>query len=186
MFTRPYSIYIDKRPMRIAFLVSPESTSLEVVDQIIDYNRSLWGGRFNPIILTDGKTIDDKWWQFLRDIDPDVINPLVRLGDELIERFENFLSPLKIEQFREDEQSNPRTQVSVYNTPAGIDLNSLSFPDHWLWHGKPTLGIFNLDEMEDDIGKRFVLRNFGTYEPTKTRFHRCVTFRVPRSLESTL
>ena len=172
--------------MRIVFLVNPESTSLEVVDQIIDYNRSLWGGRFNPIILTDGHTIDDKWWQFLRDIDPDVINPLVRLGDELIERFENFLSPLKIEQFREDEQSNPRTQVSVYNTPAGIDLNSLSFPDHWLWHGKPTLGIFNLDEMEDDIGKRFVLRNFGTYEPTNTRLHIGGTFRVPRSLESTL
>ena len=73
MVTRPYSIYIDKRPMRIVFLVNPESTSLEVVDQIIDYNRSLWGGRFNPIILTDGHTIDDKWWQFLREIDPDVI-----------------------------------------------------------------------------------------------------------------
>ena len=90
MVTRPYSIYIDKRPMRIAFLVNPESTSLEVVDQIIDYNRSLWGGRFNPIILTDGHTIDDKWWQFLRDIDPDVINPLVRLGDELIESLRIF------------------------------------------------------------------------------------------------
>ena len=73
MFTQPYSIYIDKRPMRIAFLVNPLSTSTKKIDQIMDYNRSLWGGRFNPIMLTDGHTIEDKWWKFLRDIDPDII-----------------------------------------------------------------------------------------------------------------
>ena len=117
MLNRPYSIYIDKRPMRIAFLVNPESTSLDGVDQIIDYNRSLWGGRFNPIILTDGHTIDDKWWQFLRDIDPDVIKPLVHLDSKLIEKIENFLSPLEIEQFREDQQSTLRTRIDIRNPP---------------------------------------------------------------------
>ena len=71
MFTRPYSIYIDKRPMRIAFLVHPESTSLEVrLIKSLTITDRLWGGRFNPIILTDGHTIDDKWRQLLRDIDP--------------------------------------------------------------------------------------------------------------------
>ena len=172
--------------MRIAFLVNPESTSLEEVDQIIDYNRSLWGGRFNPIILTDGKTIDDKWWQFLRDIDPDVIKPLVPLDTELIERFENFLSPLAIEQFREDQQSTLRTQINTRNAPAGFDINLLNFPALWTLHGDPTLGIFNLDEMDDDIGKRFVLRNFGTYELTHTTYHIGGSFSVPRSLEGTL
>lgn len=186
MFTRPYSIYIDKRPMRIAFLVNPESTSLDEVDQIIDYNRSLWGGRFNPIILTDGHTIDDKWWQFLRDIDPDVIKPFVPLDLELLEKIEKFLSPMKIEKPRDYEQSDLRMKVRVHDTPAGINVNSLDFPDHWAWHGKPTLGIFNLDEMDDDIGKRFVLRNFGTYEPTNTTLHISRTFSIPCSLEDAL
>ena len=186
MFTRPYSIYIDKRPMRIAFLVNPESTSLEEIDQIIDYNRSLWGGRFNPIILTDGHTIDDKWWQFLRDIDPDVIKPLVPLDIELIEKFEDFLSPLKIENPRDHAQADLRMRVRVDDTPAGINVNSLNIPDHWAWHGKPILGIFNLDEIEDDIEKRFVLRNFGTYEPTGTTFHRSRAFSVPFSLKEAL
>ena len=63
MFAHPYSIYIDKRPMRIAFLVDPSPDSIEKVDQIIGYNRGLWGGRYNPIILTDGNTIEDKWWE---------------------------------------------------------------------------------------------------------------------------
>ena len=93
MFNQPYSIYIDKRPMRIVFLVDSASASTEIVDQIIDYNRGLWGGRFNPIILTDGHTIEDKWWKFLRDIDPDVIKPLVSLDSELIEKFDNFCLP---------------------------------------------------------------------------------------------
>ena len=168
MFNQPYSIYIDKRPMRIAFLVDSASASLESVDQIIDYNRGLWGGRFNPIILTDGRTIEDKWWKFLRDIDPDVIKSLVSLDSELIERFENFLSPLAIEQPREDERSSLRARVSVYDTPAGIDINSLNFLDLSPLHLGQTLGIFDLEEMDDDIGRCFVLRNFGTYEPRKT------------------
>ena len=168
MFNQPYSIYIDKRPMRIAFLVDSASASLESVDQIIDYNRGLWGGRFNPIILTDGRTIEDKWWKFLRDVDPDVIKSLVSLDSELIERFENFLSPLAIEQPREDERSSLRARVSVYDTPAGIDINSLNFLDLSPLHLGQTLGIFDLEEMDDDIGRCFVLRNFGTYEPRKT------------------
>lgn len=186
MFTRPYSIYIDKRPMRIAFLVNPESTSLEEIDQIIDYNRSLWGGRFNPIILTDGHDIAPKWWQFLSEIDPDVIKPLIPLAPELIEKIENFLSPLAIEQFRDNEQSHLETQVSVYDTPAEIDINSVNFTELKEWYGGPTLGIFNLDEMDDDVGKRFVLRNFGTYKPTHTRLHIRETFSVPESLKDAL
>ena len=168
MFNQPYSIYIDKRPMRIVFLVDSASTSMGLVDQIIDYNRGLWGGRFNPIILTDGHTIEDKWWKFLRDIDPDVIKSLVSLDSELIERFENFLSPLAIEQPREDERSSLIARVSVYDTPAGIDINSLNFLDLSPLHLGQTLGIFDLEEMDDDIGRCFVLRNFGTYEPRKT------------------
>ena len=189
MFTRPYSIYIDKRPMRIAFLVNPESTSLEEIDQIIDYNRSLWGGRFNPIILTDGHTIDDKWWQFLRDINPDVIKPLVPLDIELIEKIENFLSPLAIEPFREDQQSTLSTQISTSCAAVGINFNSLNtfmFETSYqgLWHEDPMLGIFNLEEMSDDIGRRFILRNFGTYKPSFISYQE--NFVIPRTLESTL
>ena len=189
MFTRPYSIYIDKRPMRIAFLVDPDSASLEEVDQIIDYNRSLWGGRFNPIILTDGHTIHDKWWKFLRDVDPDVIKPLVRLDDRLIEKIENFLSPLSIEPFREGEQANLNTQISTSCEPASINFNSLNtlMFETWyqgLWHEDPVLGIFNLEEMSDDIGRRLILHNFGTYKPSVISYQE--NFVIPKTLESTI
>ena len=186
MFNHPYSIYIDKRPMRIAFLVDSSSTNKEIIDQIIDYNQALWGGRFNPIMLTDGHTIEDKWWKFLRDIDPDVIKPLVSLDIKLIEKFDNFLSPLTIEQFREDERSSLRTRVNVYDAPAGIDINSLNLFELGGLYEAPTLGIFNIDEMDDEIAKLFVLRNFGTYESTNATLHIGGTFRVPRSLVNAL
>ena len=186
MFNQPYSIYIDKRPMRIVFLVDSASTSTGLVDQIIDYNRGLWGGRFNPIILTDGHIIEDKWWKFLRDIDPDVIRTLVPLDSEEIKRVENFLSPLTIEQSHDDEQSNLRAQVNPSNEPAGINISSLNslYPSP-LYEG-PMLGIFNVSEMDDEIARLFVLRNFGACESTNTMPHIGGIFRIPRSLKSAL
>lgn len=162
MFTQPYSIYIDKRPIRIAFLVDPSPDSIETVDQIIGYNRGLWGGRYNPIILTDGQTIEDNWWKFLREIDPDIIKPLVPLSVELVEKFEKFLSPLTIEKFREDTQPDLLTWVNTSITPAGIDSNSPNIYKHLALFGEPMLATFNVDEMDDDIGKLFARRNFGT------------------------
>ena len=181
MFTQPYSIYIDKRPMRIVFLVDSGTADLEDVDQIIDYNRGLWGGRFNPIILTDGHTIEDKWWKFLREIDPDVIRTLVPLDIELIEKFENFLSPLIIE------QASVGTRSNIYEKPAGIDINTLNFFELGVSYGEPTLGVFDLDEMEDEIAKLFVLRNFGPYQSAIMRYHISATaFHIPISLENML
>ena len=185
MFTQPYSIYIDKRPIRIAFLVDPSPDSIEAVDRIIDYNRGLWGGRYNPIIFTDGHTIEDKWWKFLREIDPDIIKSLVPLGTELIEKFEQFLSPLQIEDYQENEQSSLGTSVNTRISPISIDMNSLNFANLDGWYGAPTVAAFNLDEMDDDIGKNFILRNFGTYERTNTK-HIGRKFNIPMSHENAL
>lgn len=185
MFTQPYSIYIDKRPVRIAFLVDPSSDSIEMVDQIIGYNRGLWGGRYNPIILTDGQTIEDNWWKFLREIDPDIIKSLVPLGTELIEKFEQFLSPLQIEDYKESELSSLGISVNTRISPISIDMNSLNFANLDGWSGAPTVAAFNLDEMDDEAGKNFILRNFGSYERTYTR-HIGRKFYIPISLESAL
>lgn len=172
--------------MRIVFLVNPSQDSIEIADQIINYNRGLWGGRFNPIILTDGNTIEDNWWKFLRDIDPDVIKSLVPLGTELIEKFEQFLSPLQIENYKENEQSSLGTYVNTSISPVSIDMNSLNFANLRGWYGAPTIAAFDLAEMDDDIGKTFILRNFGTYERTNTRHHIGSRFHIPVSLENAL
>ena len=185
MLTHPYSIYIDKRPLRIVFLVDPSPDSIEKVDQIIEYNRGLWGGRYNPIILTDGNTIEDKWWKFLRDVDPDIIKPLVPLSIGLIKKFEKFLSPLTIEKFTEDTQPDLVTGVNTRITPAGIDINSPNIYKDLVLLREPVLGTFNVDEMDDDMEKLFVHRNFGI--STSTRWAGgWDTFSIPTSLDAAL
>ena len=185
MFTHPYSIYIDKRPIRIAFLVDPSPDSIEEVDRIIEYNRGLWGGRYNPIILTDGNTIEDKWWKFLRDVDPDIIKPLVPLSTGLIEKFEKFLSPLTIEEFREDTQPDLGGWVSTTITPAGVDNNSSNVYKNLALFWEPVLGTFNVDEMDDDMEKLFVHRNFGISTSTQWAGS-WDAFDIPISLEAAL
>ena len=184
MFTHPYSIYIDKRPIRIAFLVDPSPDSMEKVDQIIEYNRGLWGGRYNPIILTNGNTIEDKWWKFLRDVDPDIIKPLVPLSTGLVEKFEKFLSPLMIEEFREDAQPNLGTWVNTRITAAGIDINSPNIYKDLIF-GEPVLGTFNVDEMDDDVEKLFARRNFGISSSMGWSAS-WDTFSIPTSLDAAL
>ena len=175
--------------MRIAFLVDPSPDSMpdsiEKVDQIIDYNRGLWGGRFNPIILTDGDTIESKWWEFLREIDPDIIKPLVPLSIGIIEKFEKFLSPLTIEKFREDTQSNLGTwMIKAGIAPARIAPNSPNIYEDSILFGEPVLGTFDVDEMDDEFGKLFLLRNFGTYQ-RKNMIHHS-GFSIPVSLGDVL
>ena len=183
MFTNPYSIYIDKRPMRIVFLVNPSQENIEIIDQIINFNRGLWGGRFNPIILTDGNTIKDNWWKFLRDVDPDVIKPLVPLSNELIERFENFLSPLTIEAFREDD--NLRLGVGTRISPARVNPKSINSRESLALFGEPILGLFNVDEMDSDVDKLFIDRNFGVSADGRHHYG-WEEFNIPISLETAL
>ena len=163
----PYSIYVDKRPLRIAFLVDPNRSSPQQFDAIFEYNQGKWGGRFNPIILTDGKTIGEKWWKFLRDVDPDVIKSLVPLQDQLLEKIETFLSPYSVEVLHRVDEKDAHYSVhisdeglSILPTPDNVAKVSRSFMDN------SKLVLFELDQTKDEIVKQFVHRNFGTYTHT--------------------
>ena len=169
--------------MRIVFLVNPSQDSIDIVDQIINYNRRLWGGRFNPIILTDGNTIDDNWWKFLRDVDPDVIKPFVPLSNELIEKFENFLSPLTIEEFREDD--NSRLGVGTRISPARVNPKSVIIRESLVLFGEPILGLFNVDEMDSNVDKLFIDRNFVVSADGRHHYG-WDAFDIPISLETAL
>ena len=65
MNSHPFSIYVRNRPIRVAHLVDASRVPEKLVDAIVEYNISRWGGRYNPIIFTDGADIDDLQWTFL-------------------------------------------------------------------------------------------------------------------------
>lgn len=93
MLTSPYSIYVNKRPLRVAFLVEGKPESMAIIDAVLAYGRERWGGRYSPLVLTDGRTLTDAWWALLEAVDPDVIKSFVTLTDDLIGAIERRVSP---------------------------------------------------------------------------------------------
>jgi len=154
----PYSIYIDKRPLRIAFLVNPNKHALEEIEAIVDYNQYKWGGRYNPVIFTDGKNIEEKWWKFLCDVDPDIIKSLVPIEDGLIKKIYLFLSPISLEVPKK--QKEDFNNYSIYIDFEGLsilptieNINKLGLK----------LVLFDLTDSKETIINQFIKLNFGTY-----------------------
>lgn len=161
METRPYSIYTEHRPIKIAFLVD-SSTDLVWIDRIMAFNREKWGGRFNPIILTDGKCIEDSWWKFLRDYDPDIIKSVVELEDELLKKIHTFLTPFSVEIIDTKEYGYIHFQddpISILPTKQNISIISRSFMGD-----ESTLALFDVNKEAPEQIKKFIERNFGNLE----------------------
>ena len=108
-------IYIQKRPVRIAFLVHPEKADLNQIARVIAYNQTKWGGRYNPIILTNGQAIENNWWRLLREVDPDVIKSLIPLGNDLVEKIDHFISPYSIEVPKDENDDSVSIRDDVMN-----------------------------------------------------------------------
>lgn len=160
MKDRPYSIYINKRPVKIAFLISPDSP-IELVDNIIGYNRELWGGRFNPIVLTDGKNLDDKDWEFLKEYDPDFIKSTVDLDEEMIRKISRILSPLNLEL---SNMSAGYNSVRIDEDPVSIVKNIDNLQRLEEWGREKKLVLFKPGINVDPLIRAFLFRNFGFFE----------------------
>lgn len=156
----PYSIYIKHRPFRIAFLLGP-TTDVAWIDAVIKFNRDRWGGRFNPIIITDGDTIADNWWKFLRGYDPDIICSTVSLSDELQKKIHVFLSPLRIEELAPDQAYIRVDDYPLTILPTGKNISKIGIPN---FDEKNNLIVFEVDETTPDIIRSFLDRNFGLLE----------------------
>ncbi len=156
----PYSIYINHRPFRIAFLLSP-TTDTSWIDAVFEFNRSKWGGRFNPIIISDGNVIEDDWWKFLRGYDPDIICSTVHISDELRKKIHVFLSPLRVEELTPDEVHIRIDDYPISILPTGKNVSKIGIPN---FDEKNNLIIFEVDETTPEVIKTFLSRNFGLFE----------------------
>jgi hypothetical protein len=164
MLTAPYSIYVNKRPLRVAFLIEDKPESLAIIDTILAYNRDRWGGRYNPIVITDGQTLNDAWWSLLEEVDPDVVTSFVRISDDLVASIERRISPYLIQQpdGREQEDGHWRIHLlddglSLLPTPLDVRMASWAI-------GESSLVLFETDwKQTDPLIKRFTEWNFGGY-----------------------
>lgn len=155
-----YSMHVSKRPIKTAFLVNPDTATQLHLDAIFEYNKRKWGGRYNPIVLTDGQALTDPWWALLETIDPDVVVTLTPLAPPLLESIDRRLNPYSIESLNQDDPYfHVRTQdegLSILPTADNVRLAEYS-------PSQPTLVLFDLAPTTDPFVRQFIDRTFGIF-----------------------
>lgn len=155
---------IRKRPQRVAFTVDFRNSSLADIVSIIKYNQGKWGGRNNPIIHCDGKTLDKVWWDFLDRYDADALKTFIDLNEDLIDEMNMRLTPYLME--FNDINTGYNEHINITNRGYSI----LPTPENVARaYGGPrdraTLVLFDIEEAEDELVRNFITVNFGTYAP---------------------
>lgn len=93
------------RPTKLAFIIN-ESISLEKFQQIVEYQSTLWGGRFSLFIPTDGNKIHKNWMRALKDHNADLLiccyADNVGYSTNLIEQLSKYHDALKIHSWHID------------------------------------------------------------------------------------
>lgn len=166
MIQTPYKVYYKTRPLKICFLLDKDKTTFNDVQKTISYCYRLWGGRYNPILLTDGNTLSSDNWEFLKSYDPDIIKSNMNLNVELVKEIEKYLSPYYIEISKDDEKEyNPH----YTEFPAEISLN----PDNIKVVGNdyfthPTISLFctGFTKLNNEDIINFIDLNFSLYDNT--------------------
>ena len=140
----------------------------DLIDEIVDYNNTHWGGRTNPIIFFQGEDLTASDWRLLELADPDCLLAFAPLSHKLLESLDDRLHPWSIEV--DDKSKNPGRGIrlsfetgGVPTPPTPANLAQLRGPGSMLADREEKLLMFEFSEnCEPDI-KRFVHRNFGTF-----------------------
>lgn len=106
------------RPLRLAFLID-QQTPEEQLLELISYNTSIWGGRYNYFFPVANATIKDAWWQTLYDFDPDKVILCTPIIEELRSKISQYIQPYQILQW-------PENNIQEINSNGVDGLRSLS------------------------------------------------------------
>jgi hypothetical protein len=153
-----FSVFAYPRPIRIAFIVDPETISEELIDAIYDFNLLHWGGRYNPIIPIVDNSIADSYWELLKFCDPDIVYSCVKLNESLLQRIKRWISPNRIEIHREQPELHHlvqlyHEQVNVEEIARNYRTNLAGFKENFV------LPICSYTKEWEH--RRFFQRNFG-------------------------
>jgi hypothetical protein len=78
------TVHASVRPARVAILVDKSDQNWEdTCLRAIEFFSQLWGGAYNIIVPTDGKSIDERFWTILEAFDPDNVYAYRKSGEDI-------------------------------------------------------------------------------------------------------
>jgi hypothetical protein len=149
-------VVINKRSIRVAFFL-PLDASDKLLNQIFEYCHATWGGRYFPIIPTDGNFISDEHKAILEFYDPDIIESFVTLSEDLLFEIDRKLNPYEISYVKE-----PDKWWHPHHRGLGICPTQKIYNEKF--HGLGKFVFWKLGKDVDPLVEKFVRRNFSTQE----------------------
>jgi hypothetical protein len=174
-------IVVQHRPRRVAFFVDADDSSDALFDEIVDFNVSSWGGRYNPVIPVLSGQVTEPYWQLLKLVNPDILYAYCELSTEVIKRIALDVRPLDVL------RHNPSLQSP--HSPFGVRLREQAtvvpvlnrvmeqFP---VWARKPEPAVPVFGYNTPNLSS-FIRRNFGgnTHYVYWCRDHRIPSAELP-------
>jgi hypothetical protein len=157
----PAPVRLSFRPRRIAFLVdAAHERRDEVLDAILDFNVSSWGGRHNPILLVESGSLSPAYFPVLDAADPDIICAFGDLQPDLIAQLVRRYRPLDI--LSHGTYVLDRVSVSLWGDQVSVQqlLNSLSAPPKGFFRYIDPM-LLEVPLPEEQNVSRFFRWNFG-------------------------
>jgi hypothetical protein len=126
MDATPFSVALSYRPRRVLFLVDAGLPRVEdALDAILAFNVESWGGRHNPILLTENGDFRACYEPVVACADPDIVYVLGGLSEERVDWLNRGFAPLDV--VGHDLSSGERVFMSSIDDQAPVDhlLNDL-------------------------------------------------------------
>lgn len=167
----PFTSHFSARPVRYAIVAARESYGREQHEAVIEFCCEMWGGRYTPVVLTDGCVLAEEDDAYLRRFDADVIVLAGDIDSVLASHIERKFSPITIVRWNPEEsiyRAMLRDANSQLVLPSTIDFDRDWTPRLTTLRPNenfPDLALFDLSDADSSVGL-FVRANFGVLRNT--------------------
>ena len=153
------TVEVRPRQTRVAYLIDPSATPLELLDSLFSASIGTWGGRLFPIIPVNNGVISSGYWSLLRRVDPDWIYSYTTIPQETVDQLLKEINPLAMERHSDHLLQG----VSPHYAPGlGHRLvrvhRLLGYATEMRWFRKPSLVTYKTKSGKTDP---LIARNFG-------------------------
>jgi hypothetical protein len=163
----PYSIMLNARPVRVAFIVDSTNCPADLLDDLFKVNYLDWGGRLRPIVPAENGALSNTYRRLLSGADPDIVYAYCDLDPAEIDWIDRKIQPWSLIQHRlrpvqPGERPDYRPNLSFRAVSAKEAMVGM-FGSRWPAQLVPTL--FTSHGAVDWPYQRWFARNFGLQRP---------------------
>src|SRR5262245_60729419 len=151
------------RPVRMAYLVDLEQCPDRLLDAIFAESYSRWGGRRTLIVPATANGIDERYAEWLRFFDADIIYSFVALCDQVVTDMHERYAPAHLLQHWDHKavDQQPAFEIRLpYQALSSLSVLPAFCSRPWGFDGRPR-NITVLNKFWDHSESRFLEENFG-------------------------